>query len=162
MSVICAENVTKAFSPSVRALQNVSTRIDRGEFVAIIGLSGAGKSTFLRTINGTLLPTEGKMTVLDRDLSTLKSKQRTELRRKIGFIFQQFNLVKQLSALDNVLHGRIGYSPHWRTLTGLYSQSDINLATNYLREVGLKDKLEQRVDQLSGGQQQRVAIARAV
>ena len=162
INIIEATNVTKRFPPKVTALQNVSIKIEPGEFIAIIGLSGAGKSTFLRTINGTLTPTEGKMRVLDKDLKAIPNKERIALRRKIGFIFQQFNLVKQISALDNVLTGRIGYNPHWRTLSGIYSQDDINLATYYLREVGLSDKIEQRVDQLSGGQQQRVAIARAV
>lgn len=162
MSIIEAEKVTKRFSPKVVALRNVSIKIEPGEFIAIIGLSGAGKSTFLRTINGTLTPCEGKMSVLNNDLKALPNRERINLRKKIGFIFQQFNLVKQLSALDNVLTGRIGYNPLWRALTGLYSQDDINLATYYLREVGLSDKIEQRVDQLSGGQQQRVAIARAV
>lgn len=162
MNIIEAIKVTKRFSPKVTALRDVSIKIAPGEFIAIIGLSGAGKSTFLRTINGTLTPTEGTIRVLDKDLTAIPNKERVNLRKKIGFIFQQFNLVKQLSALDNVLTGRIGYNPLWRTLSGFYSQDDINLSTYYLREVGLSDKIEQRVDQLSGGQQQRVAIARAV
>lgn len=162
MNIIEADKVTKHFSPTVTALRDVSVKIKPGEFIAIIGLSGAGKSTFLRSINGTLTPSSGKMSVMGNDLSILKTKQIVDVRKKIGFIFQQFNLVKQLSAIDNVLTGRIGYNPLWRSLTGLYSQDDVNLATYYLREVGLSDKIEQKVDQLSGGQQQRVAIARAV
>jgi phosphonate transport system ATP-binding protein len=156
MNIIEAEKVTKQFTPKVTALRNVSVKIEPGEFIAIIGLSGAGKSTFLRSINGTLTPSSGKMSVMGNDLCELSNKERVKIRKKIGFIFQQFNLVKQLSAIDNVLTGRIGYNPLWRSLTGLYSQDDINLATYYLREVGLSDKIEQKVDQLSGGQQQRV------
>jgi phosphonate transport system ATP-binding protein len=159
---IIAENYTKSFDGVTNALKNVTTRIDQGEFVAIIGLSGAGKSTFLRAINGMNSAGTGKMLVLDEELSKLDARGLKNLRRRIGFIFQQFNLVKNISVLNNVLVGRVSYSPLWRVLTGWYSDDDRYRAKVALDSVGLKGRYHERASNLSGGQQQRVAIARAL
>lgn len=145
-----------------RALEEVNLSIPSGQFVAIIGRSGAGKSTFLRTLNGLLSPSEGQIWVEGREITRLNRRDLQAYRRQVGFIFQQFNLVNRLSVIDNVLHGRLGYLPAWRGLLGLYSEADYATARQQLQRVSLEDKETARVDSLSGGQQQRVAIARAM
>lgn len=162
MSIV-AKHLTKSFdNGNTFALDDVNVKIDQGEFVAVIGLSGAGKSTFLRAINGMNVPFQGSLNVLNSEVSTLQGRELVHLRKRIGFIFQQFNLVKNLSALQNVAIGRIGYMPKWRALTGLFSKEDVERARQALDSVGLKGRYTERVRHLSGGQQQRVAIARAL
>lgn len=147
----------------LHALKNVNVKISSGEFVAIIGSSGAGKSTFLRTINRLVEPERGSRIIIDGlDITSLSYRELIRVRRKIGFIFQQFNLVEKLNVLQNVLTGRIGFNPLYRTLLGMYTKHDLQIAIELIREVGLIDKLYSRSDTLSGGQQQRVAIARAM
>ncbi len=160
--MIEAHDLGVTFPGGTEALKGVNVKIDDGEFVAVIGLSGAGKSTFLRTLNGLVKPTQGAVRVGGVDVGQLSGRALQRFRRTVGFIFQQFNLVTRLTALDNVLHGRLGYLPTWRGLLGLYGERDYALARSYLEEVGLGDKQHVRVDALSGGQQQRVAIARAM
>ncbi|RIH86048.1 phosphonate ABC transporter ATP-binding protein [Calidithermus roseus] len=145
-----------------QALKDVSIDIPKGDFVAIIGRSGAGKSTFLRTLNGLLIPTEGSIKVEGLEITRLSKRELQKYRRSVGFIFQQFNLVTRLSVLDNVLHGRLGYLPTWRGLLGLYTERDYQIARAQLEQVDLTPKESARVDSLSGGQMQRVAIARAM
>ncbi|MBC8144535.1 MAG: phosphonate ABC transporter ATP-binding protein, partial [bacterium] len=144
------------------ALRNVSIDIDRGEFIAVIGLSGAGKSTFLRSLNRTIEPTSGTILFEGGDVTHVRGAELMKLRRQIGFIFQQFNLVKTLSVLQNVLNGRLAHTKGLQSFFGMFPPRDVELARHYLREVGLADKMSNRADQLSGGQQQRVAIARAL
>ncbi|MGE4233728.1 MAG: phosphonate ABC transporter ATP-binding protein [Bacteriovoracia bacterium] len=161
------ENATKQYPDGTVALSDVNIRISEGEFVSIIGRSGAGKSTFLRLINARILPTAGRVHVLGHHLSDLgddRGGRNTlrNLRREIGFIFQQFNLIKSHTVLSNVLTGRLGYTSMFRGVFGLFSKQDEELALHVIEKVGLKDKAHKRVDQLSGGQQQRVAIARAI
>ncbi len=160
--MIEVEELTVTFPNGTRALRNVNVRIGEGEFVAVIGLSGAGKSTFLRTLNGLVRPSSGSVRVGGVEVSALRGRALSRFRRTVGFIFQQFNLVTRLTAIENVLHGRLGYLPTWKGLLGLYSEHDRKLAETYLERVGLADKKHVRVDALSGGQQQRVAIARAM
>jgi len=160
--MIEAHNLGVTFPGGTEALKGINVTIDDGEFIAVIGLSGAGKSTFLRTLNGLVKPTAGSVRVGGVDVGRLSGGALQRFRRTVGFIFQQFNLVTRLSAIDNVLHGRIGYMPTWRGLLGLYGERDYELAAAYLDEVGLAEKKDVRVDSLSGGQQQRVAIARAM
>jgi phosphonate transport system ATP-binding protein len=162
MSII-ARDLSKTFDGGENyALDRVNLRIEQGEFVAIVGLSGAGKSTFLRTINGTCVPSAGSIEVLGRQVAGLRGQELVDLRKEIGFIFQQFNLVKSISVLRNVLVGRIAYSPLWRALSGLYARPDTELAMRVLDSVGLKGRYHDQARNLSGGQQQRVAIARAL
>lgn len=160
--MIEAHDLGVTFPNGTEALKGINVKIDDGEFVAVIGLSGAGKSTFLRTLNGLVKPTKGTVRVGGVEVGQLSGRALQRFRRTVGFIFQQFNLVTRLSAVDNVLHGRLGYLPTWRGLLGLYGERDYELAATYLEEVGLGDKKNIRVDSLSGGQQQRVAIARAM
>ncbi|AEB10824.1 phosphonate ABC transporter ATP-binding protein [Marinithermus hydrothermalis] len=160
--MIEVNRLTKIFPDGTRALSDVSVTIPDGDFVAIIGLSGAGKSTFLRCLNRLVDPTEGEVWVNGVNVAALKGAELRAYRRTVGFIFQQFNLVTRLTVLDNVLTGRLGYHPTWRGVLGLYREQDYAIARTYIRRVGLADKENTRVDQLSGGQQQRVAIARAM
>lgn len=145
-----------------QALVDVNINIPKGDFVAIIGRSGAGKSTFLRTLNGLLIPSKGSVVVDGTDITKLPKGGLQKYRRTVGFIFQQFNLVNRLSVIDNVLHGRLGYLPTWRGLLGLYTDHDYQVARAQLERVDLSSKESARVDSLSGGQMQRVAIARAM
>lgn len=162
MSII-ARDLSRSFDGGkTYALKDVNLEIQQGEFIAIIGLSGAGKSTFLRAINGTNNPVEGSLEVLGHKVETLQGRDLVNLRKQVGFIFQQFNLVKSLSVLQNVLVGRVAYAPLWRTLTGLYSDDDKAIAKGALDAVGLDGRYHERARNLSGGQQQRVAIARAL
>lgn len=155
-------NLCKVFPDGTRALSDVSVAVPEGDFIAVIGLSGAGKSTFLRCLNRLVDPSEGSIVVGERDVAKLRGRSLQHYRRTVGFIFQQFNLVQRLSVLDNVLNGRLGYHATWRGLLGMYTESDRALALSAIHDVGLAGKEEARVDTLSGGQQQRVAIARAM
>lgn len=146
----------------VQALRGVNLDIHAGEFIAIIGLSGAGKSTLLRCLNRMNEPTAGTIFFEGRDITHARGRELMELRRRIGFIFQQFNLVRNITAMKNVLAGRLGYMSWMDSMLGRFPRRDREIALHYLNEVGLADKVNARVDRLSGGQQQRVAIARAL
>ena len=159
--MIEVQNLSKIFPDGTRALDDVSLSIQDGEFVAVIGLSGAGKSTFIRCLNRLNDPTSGKILLDGRDIASAQGRELRELRRKVGFIFQQFNLSEQLTALENVLAGRLGYYGRLPGMLGLYSDADRALARAAMDRVGLTDKMETRASNLSGGQKQRVAIARA-
>ena len=160
--MIEVKDLSKTFPDGTEALKNVNLTIPDGDFIAIIGLSGAGKSTFLRCLNMLVEPSEGQIIVDNQTVTNLRGRALQRYRRKVGFIFQQFNLVKRLTVMDNVLSGRLGYRPAWQGLLGLFSEKDEALARSYLSTVGLGEKENTRVDSLSGGQQQRVAIARAM
>jgi phosphonate transport system ATP-binding protein len=160
--MIEVKHLSKQFKDGTQALSDVSVSIPKGDFIAVIGLSGAGKSTFLRCLNRLVDPSEGQIIVNGTDVANLRGGALQRYRRTVGFIFQQFNLVKRLSVMDNVLSGRLGYHPTWRGMLGLYTDQDKQIARSYIQNVGLLEKENTRVDSLSGGQQQRVAIARAM
>lgn len=160
--MIVFEHVDKVYPNGFKALSDINLRIDDGEFVCIIGLSGAGKSTFLRTINKMHDIQSGKLTVDGVDVSKASGKQLRELRKHIGMIFQSFNLVKRSTVYKNVLSGRVGYHSTWESLFGIYTKEEKMLALRSLNKLGILDKAYVRADQLSGGQQQRVALARAL
>ena len=156
------EHVDKVYGNGVKALNDVNLEIEQGEFVAVIGLSGAGKSTLIRTVNKMIDINSGKITVNDIDVSSLKGKELRKFRRKIGMVFQSFNLVNRTSVLNNVLSARVPDMSLFRTLFGLFSKEDKIQALESLDKVGILDKAYIRADQLSGGQQQRVALARTL
>ena len=156
------DKVNKFYPNGLHALKNISLEINQGEFVAIIGLSGAGKSTLLRTINRMHDISEGSLTVNGQEINDLAGKDLRKFRRKIGMVFQSFNLVTRTTVVNNVLTSRVPDMPLWKSIIGLYSKEDKVIALEALDKVGILDKSYVRADQLSGGQQQRVALARTL
>jgi phosphonate transport system ATP-binding protein len=148
--------------PAVLAVDGVDLVIRPGEFVVILGRSGAGKTTFLRAINRLVEPTAGLVRVAGRPVTGADPAALRVARRQIGMVFQQFNLVRRASVLDNVLAGRLGYVPALPSLLGRFPARDRDLALECLSQVGLAHLAARRADTLSGGEQQRVAIARAL
>jgi len=156
------QNLTKIYDGGVLALDNVSFDVPDGQFLAVIGLSGSGKSTLLRCINRLVEPTRGKILWNGVDIAAASDEDLRSIRRKIGMVFQHFNLVHRSSVLTNVLAGRLGYvNPAW-SLVNRFPKADIEKAMQQLVRVGIADKARSRADELSGGQQQRVGIARAM
>ncbi|MBN2044872.1 MAG: phosphonate ABC transporter ATP-binding protein [Anaerolineales bacterium] len=155
-------NLTKIYDDGTRALNNVSFSVEDGDFLVVIGLSGSGKSTLLRCINRLINPTEGEILWNGVDLAKLEGEDLRNTRRKIGMIFQHFNLVKRSSVMNNVLSGRLGYTPSWKSVLGQFSAKDKQKAWDSLERLNIKDQALKRADELSGGQQQRVGIARAL
>ncbi|HHX09700.1 MAG TPA: phosphonate ABC transporter ATP-binding protein [Chloroflexi bacterium] len=155
-------NLTKIYDDGTVALRNVSFTVPDGEFLVVIGLSGSGKSTLLRCINRLIDPTEGQILWDGVDITTLKGDDLRRMRRKIGMVFQQFNLVKRSTVLTNVMAGRLGYTPTWRSITSQFDEADKKRAQTALRRMGITDQANKRADELSGGQQQRVGIARTL
>ena len=148
--------------PAVVALDGVDLAIQPGEFVVILGPSGAGKTTFLRSINRLIEPTAGTIRVAGRAVTGADPAALRAARRQMGMVFQQFNLVRRMPVLDNVLAGRLGYVPALPSLLGRFPTRDRDLALDCLAQVGLAHLAGRRADTLSGGEQQRVAIARAL
>ncbi|MGL4239646.1 MAG: phosphonate ABC transporter ATP-binding protein [Beijerinckiaceae bacterium] len=153
--------LTKAFGP-VAALRGVSLTVRPGEFVAVLGPSGSGKSTLFRCVTRLTEPDSGEVHLNGRPLHDLRGGALRDARRDIGVVFQQFNLIRRRSALENVLTGRLARLPLWRVALGRFGQHDTARAARALAAVGLAAARDQRADTLSGGQQQRVAIARAL
>jgi phosphonate transport system ATP-binding protein len=156
------QNLTKTYPNGTQALKDVSFDVQDGEFMVVIGLSGSGKSTLLRCINRLIDPTEGKILWDNTDITAAKPGELRNIRRKIGMVFQQFNLVKRSSVMTNVLSGRLGYVNPWLSLVGIWPEDEKQKAIKSLERVGIADKAHSRADALSGGQQQRVGIARAL
>jgi len=156
------DNVSVTYPNGTTALQGISLDIAPGEMVSIVGLSGSGKSTLIRTINGLVPATSGTVTVGPHNLSGLRGRRLRQLRGHIGMIFQGFNLADRANVYRNVLVGRFAHSPTYRSLLGITTSRDRELALRSLQSVGILDKVWARAGQLSGGQKQRVAIARAL
>jgi phosphonate transport system ATP-binding protein len=151
-----------ALPPATVILDGVDLAVRPGEFVVILGKSGAGKTTLLRTINRLVEPTAGTIRVDGHLVTGARPPALREIRRRIGMIFQQFNLVRRMSVMENVLAGRLGYVPTLSSLAGHFPAEDRRRALECLTQVGLAHLAERRADTLSGGEQQRVAIARAL
>ena len=160
--MIEVEGLRVVLPPDTVALYGIDLVIDPGEFVMIIGRSGAGKTTFLRSINRLVEPTAGTVRVAGRAVTGADPVELRQVRRQIGMIFQQFNLVRRASVLINVLAGRLGYIPALPSLVGRFPARERALARECLVQVGLAELADRRADTLSGGEQQRVAIARAL
>ncbi|MDO5044359.1 MAG: phosphonate ABC transporter ATP-binding protein [Coriobacteriia bacterium] len=156
------EGLSKSYRDDQFALKDVSTSIRSGELISIIGSSGAGKSTLLRCINRLIEASSGSIKFKGQEVTTLKNKELKAYRRDVGMIFQSYNLIYRLSAIENVLHGRLGYKNALAGALGLYSEEEKQLAFQLLDEVGLAEFAYRRADRLSGGQKQRVGIARAL
>ena len=156
------KNLTKIYEGGVKALDNVSFSVEPGEFLAVIGLSGSGKSTLLRCINRLIEPTEGQIIWDGVDITAANQSEMRLVRRKIGMVFQHFNLVNRSKVITNVLSGRLGYVNPALSLFNRFPKSDIEAAMMQLDRIGIADQADKRADELSGGQQQRVGIARAM
>ncbi len=156
------EHLVKTYPNGTQALNDVSFEVRDGEFLAVIGLSGSGKSTLLRCINRLIDPTSGHILWNGVDVTAASGAELRKIRRQIGMVFQQFNLVKRSSVLTNVLSGRLGYVSPAKSLFNYFSKDDKQRALGNLELMGLRDKAYIRADSLSGGQQQRVGIARAL
>jgi phosphonate transport system ATP-binding protein len=137
-------------------LKGINFDVLSDDFMAMIGPSGAGKSTLIRCINRLVEPTSGSINLLGKDVIALKTRALRELRRDVGMIFQEFNLINRMSVMDNVLSGRLGYTGNLRSLFRHFPKKDIDQALYFL------DHINKRADELSGGQRQRVGIARAL
>lgn len=156
------KDLKKTYPNGFTALHGVSMKVYKGEFLAVIGLSGSGKSTFLRCINRLVDPTSGQILFDGGDIATQKGREVHKTRTKVAMIFQKFNLVGRNTVLSNVLMGSLARTSLLKSVLGVFSKEDNEKAVQYLKLVGLGDKIDVRADQLSGGQQQRVAIARAL
>lgn len=160
--MIVFDHVSKVYPNGTVGLKDVNLTIQDGEFVAIIGRSGAGKSILLRSVNRMHDVTDGTLTVEGVNVSSLKGKELRRFRRGIGMVFQSFNLVSRTTVIRNVLAARVPEMPFWRVLLGAFRKEDKITALESLDKVGILDKAYIRADQLSGGQQQRVALARTL
>ena len=157
-NLLQVNNLSKSYDGKKWALEDLSLKVQEGDFVILLGLSGSGKSTLLRCINRLIEPTRGQILFRNEDILQLKGIELRHYRRQIGMVFQQFNLVKNLTVLTNVLTGRLGY----HSSLSPFSKEDYELAKQNLEKVGLQDFADKQVKFLSGGQQQRVGIARAL
>jgi len=173
VTILEIRDLYKSYGATPPVLRGVSLRIEHGEFVGVIGLSGSGKSTLLRCINRLIEATSGEVLVPrsllggDANAQTvnvlkLHGQELRLLRRKVGMVFQQFNIVKRLSVVENVLSGGLGYQPPLRSTLRVFSEAERRQALANLKRVGLLDHAYKRADALSGGEQQRVAIARTL
>ena len=154
--------LVKEYVPGQPVLRGIDLAIAPQGMTAIIGPSGTGKSTLLRCINRLVEPTSGEIRLHGEDLARLSGRALRLARRRIGMVFQEYNLVERLTVMENVLCGRLGYVPLWRAWLRRYPQADIDRAFELLDAVGLPDHATRRADALSGGQRQRVGIARAL
>lgn len=161
-TILSVRNLKKTYDNGTQALKGVSFDVQKGEFLVIIGLSGSGKSTLLRCINRLHDPTSGEIIFQNTDIAKVQGQEMRSMRKKIGMIFQHFNLIPRHTVMSNVLMGKLGGMSSWKSLFGLFSEDDKAKAMEYLKLVGIKEKANLRADNLSGGQQQRVAIARAL
>ena len=159
---LVVQGLGKTYGTGQKALAGVDLRIDTPQVVAIIGSSGAGKSTFIRCINRLVEPSTGSVRLHGLELTTLDRAGLRRARRRIGMIFQEFNLVERLSVMQNVLSGRLGAVSLWSSLRWRFPGEDIRAAFELLERVGLGGYHDRRADALSGGQRQRVGIARAL
>lgn len=155
-------NLYKTYPDGTEALKDVSFTVEPGEFLVVIGLSGSGKSTLLRCINRLIDPTAGKILWNGLDVTAAQGEDLRKIRRRIGMVFQQFNLVRRLSVLNNALTGRLGYTTTRQSLFYRFGKADREAAHRALQRVGLTEQTYKRASELSGGQQQRVGIARAL
>lgn len=173
MTILEIKDLHKTYGEKTQVLRGINLQIEQGEFVCIIGLSGAGKSTLLRCVNRLIEASSGAILVPGAfsgvsadgakvDVLRLNAEDLRLLRRKVGMVFQQFNIVKRLSVIENVLSGGLGYQPGLRSVLRIFSREEKRQALTNLDRVGLLDHAYKRADQLSGGEQQRVAIARTL
>jgi len=156
------ENLRKRYRTGDEALKGVSFAVSSGQVTGLIGPSGAGKFTLIRCVNRLVEPSGGRIFLDDLEVTALSRSELRKARRRIGMIFQEFALVERLTVMENVLSGRLGYVPFWRSFTRRYPPADIDKAFALLERVDMLDQADKRADALSGGQRQRVGVARAL
>ena len=161
-TMLRVSDLSKRYKTGDKALRGVSFDVSAGEVVGLIGPSGSGKSTLVRCINRLVKPTGGRVLLGETDITRLGRRGLRRARRHIGMIFQEYALVERLTVMENVLSGRLGYVPFWRSFLRRFPQADVDKAFALLGRVGLIDQVDKRVSELSGGQRQRVGIARAL
>lgn len=159
---LVVRDLVKEYRRGQPVLRGVSLTFDGRGMTAVIGPSGTGKSTLIRCINRLVEPTSGAIVLDGQDLTRLHGRALREARRRIGMVFQEFNLVERLTVMENLLSGRLGYTAPWRAWLRRFPDRDLAAAFELLDAVGLRSFATQRADSLSGGQRQRVGIARAV
>ncbi len=162
MSLLEITNLQVVYPNGHEALRSISLNAEAGEIIAIIGRSGAGKSTFLRAINGMERPTGGKIVLDGEEITAMNSTQIRMARCKIGFVWQEFNLVERLPVITNVLTGRLGYNNPFASFFGYFGRKHREIALESLERVNMLHRARNRADKLSGGEKQRVSIARAL
>ena len=155
-------NANKVYPNGTRGLIDVNLKINQGEFVAVIGLSGAGKTTLIKTINKINDISSGTLNVGPFVVNSLKGKKLREFRTKIGIVFQGYNLVENVSVLQNVLAARLSQMNQFRAFFGIYKKSDVEIAYESLAKVNILENAYDLAKDLSGGQMQRVALARTL
>ena len=160
--MLTIQDLTKVYPTGAKALNGISFRVDEPKVITIIGPSGAGKSTLIRCINRLVEPTSGKILLDGTDIAGLSSRGLRKARRRMGMIFQEYNLVERLTVMENVLSGRLGYIGFWRAYRRKFPPEDVTAAFKLLDRVGLEGYQNTRADAISGGQRQRVGIARAL
>ncbi len=161
-AALSIRGLTKEYVPGKPVLRAIDLEVEAEGITAVIGPSGTGKSTLIRCINRLVEPTQGAILLRGENLVPLRGAALRRARRRIGMVFQEYNLVERLSVMENVLSGRLGYVPLWRAWTRRYPADDIARAFELLDAVGLPEHAKRRADALSGGQRQRVGIARAL
>ncbi len=161
-AMLTISNLEKVYPTGTKALIGIGFCVDTPQVVAIIGPSGAGKSTLIRCINRLVEPTRGRVKLHDTDVLALNRRELRRARRRMGMIFQEYNLVERLTVMENVLSGRLGYVSFWRAYRRKFPSEDVMAAFELLERVGLAGYQDTRADALSGGQRQRVGIARAL
>lgn len=162
VAVLSIQNLDKSYVANQPVLKNISFDVPKEGLCAIIGPSGTGKSTLIRCINRLIEPSKGDILFHGKSLLKTSGSALRYQRRRIGMVFQEYNLVERLSVVENVLCGRLGYLPRWRAWFKRYPKTDIAKAFDCLQQVGLADQALKRASELSGGQRQRVGIARAI
>jgi len=160
--MIRLENLSVSYDGKYLAVNKVNLNIEKGEILGVIGSSGSGKSSMLKTINKLVKPVSGKIIIDGEDITSYEEKKMRRVRKEIGMIFQDYNLVERSTVLENVLMGRLGYKSTLATLLARFTDEEYEMAKKALKNVGLEEKIFKRADQLSGGQKQRVAIAKAL
>jgi phosphonate transport system ATP-binding protein len=156
------EQLCKTYDSGTEALRSVSLEIEAGEFVVVLGKSGSGKSTLLRCINRLVEPSSGRIFLNDEEVTGASSRNLRQLRKKIGMVFQQYNLVSRCSVQTNVLTGRLASVSTAASILNIFPEADIEKSRQVLNRLGIGEKGLDRADKLSGGQQQRVGLARAL
>ena len=156
------DSVSKLYKGGDKALDNISFSVEQGEFISVIGKSGAGKTTLFRLLNGMIKPTAGRIIINNQDFTKLKGRKKRDIQKTIGTIYQDFCLVDTITCLDNVLNGALADRNVFQAFFGIFTKEQKEYARKQLEAVGLSEKMYSYAGKLSGGQKQRVGIARAL